>query len=280
MRKLSSTPFCGNKDYMYVARKKNDRTHTDCSVKMIENLIAEGQLNQIDIEILKQLFEYRALNAYLIEKLLKRTIFMRKENYLSNLNKLREYGIILYYEKDDNQAVYTLSDGAKVYMYLRNGEKRRHISSFKESLSGMEVNKTVASNLMLINLDFYDKKIKKYPVRHDYLRFFSVKYREKLNFVIAPVRRGDTYMNVLLEAAARAEGLFFSRNYYVIALCEDVRHFDELNEGLQHKSLLESRILYTTDRMAIANGAMGMYVKGKNNYSSVDFVKYPYVQNQ
>lgn len=272
MKKLSSTPFCGNDEYVFMARTKGDMEHSDCSVKMIENLIKKESLNEIDLKIMDLLFEYRILNAFLIQKILKKNAYTAKENYLKNLNKLREYGIILYYEREDRQAAYILSDGAKVYEYLKNGEKRKHLTTFKEKLDGKTVNKTIVSNAMFINIDMYGRGIKKYAVKFDYFRFFTLKCKEKLNFLIIPMRRGDQYINTLLEGISKANGLFFARDYFVVALCEDVRQFDEVNDELKKSFLPESNILYTTDRMALLNGAMGMYIRNEQGYASIDFV--------
>lgn len=270
MEMLKATPFSGKEEYEFVGKEKEGNVYSDCSVNMIGNLKERNIISPIDDDIIDVLYRYRILNFALLNKCV-------ECNQLSkHLNKLREYGILLYFVNPSGQGIYTLSEGANIYKELeKNNKYKRNPSKQIGSIDGSLVSRYICSNAAYINSSIrHQNRMKKLKVKKTFLRKISIKGKfEWFQFMFVSVRRNEKNYNYVLEAALDMDCESNNVNYLVL-VCEDFRHFDEINDELEKANIGKLPcILYTTDRGAYDNVLNNMYVKKDGRYLSINFSK-------
>lgn len=269
MEKLSSTPFAGKEEYKFVGKKKDGKVYSDCSVKLINNLLERNILTSIDEEIMNVLFRYKILNYVLIDNIIE------CNNLSKHLNKLREYGILLYYVNPTGQGVYMLSEGAIIFKELEKGIKYKRKPAEKVDLiKGPLVNRYICSNAAFINAHIrHENKMKKLRPKKTYLRKINIKGKfTNFYFTFVPVRRNEKNYDRIFEGLYEMEINSQNANYLVL-VCEDFKHFDEMNDEINNYNVKIPCVLYVTDRGAYDNALDNLYMKERDRYVSINFSK-------
>lgn len=265
MTQFNITPFASNMDYEYV---KIDEIKRYCSVEWVKRLFEKHKLDDIDMQIMNILFEYKLLNYDRLETALNYEVTLTNKviDLQSNITKLRKVGVLgMYRTQENKQAFYMLSDGAAIFCSLQQGRKmKRTMEYFSVYIECNSVNHILSINSAMISLQKY-RKIKCYPRRDDNIRYFTIDLGWiKANFATTSIRRGDDVENVVRELDCRAS-CFYQKNIYYMLVLEDYKHILEVSKIINKLNFYNrEQIFYTTDREAKVNPLNGLYLSNED----------------
>lgn len=281
--------------------QENERPST--SYKDIYRLKQQGLIHEIDIEILKVLYEFRYLNKHNIATFIRNKDdvkeITRHGNFKKRMNFLVKNGIVLrhymYWTEKEifkrTPPIYSLSRGGAAYIKKKSGlsfsiDKYMIMENVDLILHRLAFNQ-VASNFISRTNSLKDYKFdiplksKTYKTDFKLWGVLDFIYKDKdIKLIIEPVRRNISWDNMLFNrlslikdyqiySTASGKGIF-KIPPIIVLVCEDDKHIAECHKKVTSDNSFKNLIvLYTTDvrmmRDKLSDSLMS-YVKDKDTW--------------